>query len=78
MHVESNPLSSHGNFLALLQFRVQAGDHVLGHHLETAPANALYVSKTIQNELISICGNHIILKEIPERNSYCWLLICNS
>ena len=66
-HVESNPLSNHGNFLALLRFRVQAGDQVLGHHLGTAPANALYVSKTIQNELISICGNHIqekILKEV--------------
>lgn len=40
---------------------------VLGHHLGAALANALYVSKTVQNELISICGNHIqkkILKEI--------------
>ena len=26
----------------------------MGHHLQTAPANALYVSKTIQNELISV------------------------
>ena len=26
-HVESNPLSNHGNLLALLQFRVQADDH---------------------------------------------------
>ena len=72
-HVESNPLSNHGNFLALLQFRVQAGDEVLGHHLKIAPANALCVSKTVQNELISICGNWIqenVLKEIRDAGFY--------
>ena len=45
----------------------------MGNHLETAPANALYISKTVQNELISICGNHIqekILKEIREAGIY--------
>ena len=67
-NVESNPLSNHGNFLALLQFCVQAGDHVLGNHLETAPANALYTSETVQDELISICGNHIQEKN-SERDS---------
>ena len=61
-HVESGPLSNHGNFLALLRFRVQAGDQALDSHLKTAPANALYTSKTIQNELISICGNVILDK----------------
>ena len=35
----------HGNFLALLQFRVQAGDLILKHHLDNA-GNALYTSKT--------------------------------
>ena len=71
--VESTPHSNHGNFLALLQFRVKAGDQVLDDHLKTAPANALYTSKTIQNELISICGNIIlerILKEIRDAGFY--------
>ena len=48
---------NHGNFLALLRFRVQAGDKVLGKHLETAARNARYASKTVQNEMIEISGN---------------------
>ena len=55
--VLSNPHDNHGNFLALLQFRVQAGDEVLKKHIESAAGNALYTSKTVQNELISICGD---------------------
>lgn len=64
-----NPCSNHGNFLALLQFRVQSGDCVLEEHLKTAAKNAIYTSKTTQNEFISICGNLIqrkILKKIQE------------
>ena len=34
--VEESPCTNHGNFLALLQFRMQAGDHVLEEHLKTA------------------------------------------
>ena len=64
--VEENPTSNHGNFLALLQFRVQAGDKVLSDHLQSAPANATYTSKTIQNELIVICGD-LIRNKILER-----------
>ena len=52
--VLENPESNHGNLSALLQFRVQAGDQVLKDHLTTASGNALYTSKTIQNELIAI------------------------
>ena len=57
--LEEYPTSNHGNFLALLQFRIQAGDKVLSDHLQSAPANATYISKTIQNELIVICGDLI-------------------
>lgn len=58
-HTDCDPLTNQGNFLALLQFRIQAGDEVLKKHLQTAQGNALYTSKTIQNELITICGNLI-------------------
>ena len=61
--------ANHGNFLALLQFRVQAGDLILKEHLENAAGNALYTSKTVQNELITICGNIIrgkIVKMVQE------------
>ena len=57
--VLENPDSNHGNFLALLQFRVQAGDQVLKEHMSSSSGNALYTSKTIQNELITICGDLI-------------------
>ena len=50
------------NFLALLHFRVQAGDQVLKEHLKTAAGNALYTSKTVQNQMITICGDIIRTK----------------
>ncbi len=52
---QTNP----GNFVALLHFRVDSGDHVLADHLANAGANALYTSKTTQNELIRISGGII-------------------
>ena len=58
-HVDEAPHSNHGNFIALLRFKVDSGDQVLSDHLASAGANALYTSKTIQNEIIEICGNII-------------------
>ena len=49
-----------GNFQALLEFRVDSGDQTLQHHLETAPRNATYISKTIQNEMIATVGAIIV------------------
>ena len=46
-----------GNFHALLEFRIDAGDEVLKEHLRTAQQNAIYTSKAIQNEMIAICGD---------------------
>ncbi|XP_044164603.1 52 kDa repressor of the inhibitor of the protein kinase-like [Acropora millepora] len=46
-----------GNFQALLYFRVESG--VLQEHFETASRNATYVSKTIQNEMITTAGKYI-------------------
>ena len=54
--------TNRGNFLALLHFRVQAGDQVLKEHLKRAAGNALYTSKTVQNEMITICGSIIRTK----------------
>lgn len=48
----------------MLHFRVQACDKVPKEHLKTACGNALYTSKTVQNEMITICGS-IIWKEAP-------------
>ena len=60
------PDEHHGHFLALLQFRVQSGDTILVEHLQSAHRNALYTSKTIQNEVIDICGN-VIRENISEK-----------
>ena len=45
-----------GNFLALVKFRMESGEVVLQNHISSAPANAMYVSPQIQNELISCVG----------------------
>ena len=58
---------NHGNFQALLQFRIDAGDTVLKEHLQTASRNAMYTSKEVQNEMIVVCGD-IIRSKILQRN----------
>ncbi|CAF5004578.1 unnamed protein product, partial [Rotaria sp. Silwood1] len=54
-----------GNFRALLQYRVDAGDHALREHLQSCDRNATYISKTIQNQLIQVIGD-VIIKNIIE------------
>ena len=41
------------------KFCVLFGDRVLEEHLKNSASNALYTSKTVQNELIVICGDII-------------------
>ena len=48
-----------GNFQALLEFRIDSGDQTQ-HHLKTAPRNATYIYKTIQNEMITTVGAIIV------------------
>lgn len=66
-----------GNFRNLLRFRVDAGDIDLRNHLNTAPKNATYVSKTIQNDIIECCGDIIQAKivEKVKRNKYFSILV---
>ena len=42
----------------MLEFRAKT-DSVLANFIEKAPKNARYSSKTIQNELIDVCGDYI-------------------
>ena len=46
---EINP----GNFLALLNFGIDAGNQVLAEHFRASAHNAKYKSPKIQNDLIS-------------------------
>ena len=56
MDVEHTPDAQHGNFWALLQFRVAAGDTVLRDHLAKSSRNAMYTSSRIQNQILDILG----------------------
>ena len=47
LDVEKSPNAPHGNFWALLDFRVSAGDTVLKDHLAKASAHAKYTSPAI-------------------------------
>ena len=55
---EEKESENQGNFIELVRFRAQTDD-VLRQHLQNVPRNALYTSKTIQNELIDIIGKQI-------------------
>ena len=58
-----------GNFV---EFLVEH-DHILAKHLQNAPCNATYTSKTIQNEMIDVVGTVIrsdILKEVKKSKYY--------
>ena len=58
-----------GNFKALLDMRIDAGDDVLKQHLSEGPKNATYISKTAQNELLECIGDFIKLKILSEIKS---------
>ena len=77
--VEKNRCSSenpsHGNFRALLHFRVQAGDTILADHLATAARNATYTSSGIQNEIIDILGDQIRLQIITKVKVARWFSV---
>ena len=61
-----------GNFVEMVKFRAET-DEALRKHLQNAPKNAQYTSKTIQNELIHVVGKYIqseILHEIEVAKYY--------
>jgi len=66
---------NHGNFIALLKFRVDAGDFILHEHLTTAPKNATYTSFVIQNEVIEILGDQIQQKIITRVKQVRWYTV---
>jgi hypothetical protein len=48
-----------GNFKALLEFCINNGDQILKEHFKSATKNTIYISKTMQNDLIDCCRNVI-------------------
>ena len=62
---ETSTSFNKGNFKALLALRVDAGDKVLEHHLETCAQNATYTSKTTQNKLL-LCVKEFLQSKIVQ------------
>ncbi|KAJ8685877.1 hypothetical protein QAD02_021670 [Eretmocerus hayati] len=57
--------NNQGNSKELLKFRINCDDEDLGKRINSAPANASYLSKTTQNDLIQCCGDEILDTVIP-------------
>ncbi|XP_029342513.1 uncharacterized protein LOC115033649 [Acyrthosiphon pisum] len=64
--VDDDIKNQKGNFKALLEFRINAGDQILKEHFKSATKNTTYISKTTQNDLIDCCGNVISDKIIQK------------
>ena len=69
---------NNGNFWALLNFRVDSCDTVLGEHLAKAGKNATYTSSTVQNQMIDVLADQIRGKIIRKVHVAKWFtLIAN-
>ena len=68
-----DPESNRGNFLALLDYNIESGNSALARHLQESSKNAIYTSKTIQNDLIDCIGSHIRDNILKERKEYKYL-----
>ena len=66
------PLSEHfadkGNFIKLLQFRMNAGDEALKKHFAQMAGNAKYTSPTIPNEILGIASTMVVEEFVAEVN----------
>ena len=66
------PLRGHsedkGNFMKLLQFRIDAGDEELKKHFARMASNAKYTSPMFQNEILAIASNMTVQEIVTEAN----------
>ena len=76
-NLEKDTLSTenHGNFWALLNFRVDSGDTVIGEHLATASRNAMYTSSVIQNQLVDVLSDQIRQKILDRVKRAIWYTV---
>lgn len=73
--MEKDTFENYGNFWALLQFRVDAGDKILQEHLSTASRNALYTSSTIQNQIMAIICSELQQKIFEKVQKAKWFTL---
>lgn len=55
-------MGNEGNFRELIKFGIESGNLKLKSHIENIESRATYISKTTQNQLISILGDSILQK----------------
>lgn len=76
--LQENPTENDGNFRSLLRFRMDSGDDVLKKHLLVSESKIAYTSPKIQNEIIEICGDIILRKNILRINqSGCFTVLAD-
>ena len=78
MDVEHTSSAQHGNFRALLQFRVSARDTVLRDHLAQSSGNATYTSSHIQNQILDILGSTVVGKIVQRVKDATYFTIIKS
>ena len=66
-------VDNHGNFRALLHFRVDAT--LLGQHLTAAARNATYTSSVIQNQVINVLADQVRQKIIWKVHRAKWFSV---
>ena len=66
---------NHGNFWALLKFRVDLGDTVHGEHLAKAGRNFTYTYSTIQNQMIDVLADQVRGKIIRKVHVEKWFTL---
>ena len=72
---DSQQDANHGNFHALLQFRIEAGDTVLREHLAHGSRNAMYMSSVIKNQIIDILADQIHQKILEKVIAAQWYTV---
>lgn len=73
MYVDNS--QNNGNFIALLNFRIDVGDSALKKHLTSAAWNATYTSNTINNQIISILADQVSNSIIASVKAAKWFSI---
>ena len=65
----------HGNFGALLQFRIAAGDAILNNHLPQSSRNAIYISSHMQKQILDVLGSTVVRIILHKVKSLCYYTI---
>ena len=72
---DSMDTENHGNFRALLDFRVDAGDTLLHEHLTGASRNSTYTSSIIQNQMIDVLADQVTTTIIRKVHKAKWFSV---